>query len=65
MSSTLLQKVNEAYMNALENEYNLDLQSPEAIAVDMKTCDADLEDEDLNKIVECVKSIQSRRLLQG
>lgn len=63
--SSLLQKVHEAYMNALENDYNLDKQSPEAIAVDMKILDADLEDEDLGQITECVKSIQNKRVLRG
>lgn len=63
--STLLQKVNEAYMNALQNQYNVDAQSPEVIAVDMKMYDADLENEDLIQITECVKSIQQRRMLKG
>ena len=62
---TLQQKVREAYVNALANGVNLDLKTPEAVAVDMLTLDADLENETLETVKECVIQIQKQRLLQG
>lgn len=62
---TLQQKVREAYTNALQNGVNLDLETPEAVAVDMLTLDADLENETLESVKECVIQIQKQRLLQG
>lgn len=62
---TLLDKVNEAYKNALANGYNLDLETPEAVAVDMATCESELENEPLQAIKECVIQVQKQRMLQG
>ena len=62
---SLYQKVHEAYGNALQNSFNLDLLKPEAIAADMQDCDGELENESYEHIVECVKKIQNMRKLNG
>ena len=65
MNKTLFQKVSDAYINALENDYNLDKQNPSSVASDMQMCDADLESENYEQILECVKKIQTRRQING
>lgn len=62
---SLYQKVNEAYMNALDNDYNLDTKKADWVAQDMQECDASLENESYEQILECVKKIQSRRQING
>lgn len=62
---SLYQKVNAAYMNALDNDYNLDIKKADWIAYDMQTCDSELENESYEQILECVKKIQSRRQING
>lgn len=62
---TLLQKVHDAYYAALANGYDLDREPADWVASDMKDCDAELEKENYSSILECVKQIQSRRLIRG
>ena len=52
-------------MNALDNDYNLDIKKADWIAYDMQTCDSELENESYEQILECVKKIQSRRQING
>ncbi len=64
-NSALYKRVKESYQNALVNGVNLDLMTPEAVTIDMATCDADLEKTPYNALLEAVKAVQISRLLQG
>ena len=63
--TTLYAKVYEAYINALENDHNLDMWEAEEIAVDMMACDAELESENYSEILNEVRKIKKLRTLKG
>ena len=52
---TLNQLVTEAFNNAKENGYTF--ESAEELAIDMCTCDADLEKYDVEDVEEAIKQL--------
>ncbi len=64
-TSEIYQRVKESYQNALTNGHNLDLLSPQEVAEDMNRNDADLEKVPYSYLLEAVKTVQNKRLLQG